>query len=221
MGAPYPPVPNTIRFRLQGSGSGEIWENVLYYQYSGVRPTISSMDALCNSVAAQFAGQMAPMMHTATALEQVNGVDLTDLNGVEGTAVLHTPGTRVGGTLPLSTSMLVSYPVAARWKGGHPRSYLVVGADADLLDAMHWVTTFVNGVAAAWNTFLSNVTGLTSGGTTLSGHVTVRYHGKFLTNNGPPHYVLATPIPYQIAANTAFAHAQLSTQKGRIGRRRK
>jgi hypothetical protein len=111
--------------------------------------------------------------------------------------------------------------VAARWKGGHFRTYLAIGTDTNLQDQMHWTTAFTNSAQTEVNTFLANCIGSTSGGTTLTAHVGVRYHGKFLTNNGPPHFVLATPVAYQIASNTSTTHAQLSTQKGRIGRRRK
>lgn len=221
MGAPYPPVPNTIRFKLQGTGSNEIWENVLYYSYSGVSPTVSAMDALCASVLSQYTGQMASLTHPSTFIQMVSGVDLNSTNGVEGSSQLVTAGTATGGPLPLNTAMLVSHPVSARWKGGHFRTYLAIGTDTNLADQMHWTTAFTNSASTQFNAFLANCTGLTSGGTTLTSHVGVRYHGKFLTNNGPPHFVLQTPVAYQIASNTSVTHAQLSTQKGRIGRRRK
>jgi hypothetical protein len=221
MGAPYPPVPKTIRFRIQGTGSGEIWENIFYYSYSGNAPTITAMQTLCADVGAQWVGQMAPLQHPETATTVISGVDIDSLNGVEAASQGTNPGTATGGTLPLNTAMLVSHPVPARWKGGKFRSYLAIGTDTALQDQMHWTTAFTNSASTAVNTFLSNCIGITAAGTTLAAHVGVRYHGKFLTNNGPPHFVLATPVAYTIAANTSVTHAQLATQKGRIGRRRK
>jgi hypothetical protein len=221
MGAPFPPVPNAIRFKLAGSGSGEIWENIFYYQYSGVSPTVTAMNSLCASMLSQFSGQMAALIHPSTFINSVTGVDLNSTNGVEGTSQLVTAGTATGGPLPLNTAMLVSHPASARWKGGHFRTYLAIGTDTNLADQMHWTTAFTNSAQTQFNAFLSNCIGITSGGTTLTAHIGVRYHSKFLTNNGPPHFVLATPVALQIASNTSVTHNQLSTQKGRIGRRRK
>jgi hypothetical protein len=221
MGAPYPPVPNTIRFKVSGAGSGEIWQNIFYYQYSGNPPTVPSMQTLCNGILSQFDGQFMSLIHPDTSITGVVGVDLNSLNGVEGANSATSVGTAAGGPLPLNTAMLVSHPVAARWKGGHFRTYLAIGTDTNLQDQMHWTTAFTNSAQTQVNAFLSGCTGLTAGGTTLTAHVGVRYHGKFLTNNGPPHFVLDTPVAYQIAAGTSVTHNQLSTQKGRIGRRRK
>jgi hypothetical protein len=179
------------------------------------------MQSLCASVASLYTGAMLALLHPDTSVTSVTGVDLNSTAGVEGSSALTTPGTMTGGPLPLNTAMLVSHPVPARWKGGHFRTYLAIGTDTALQDQMHWTTAFTNSAQTQFNTFLSNCVGISAAGTTLTSHLGVRYHGKFLTNNGPPHFVLATPVAYQIAPNTSICHAQLSTQKGRIGRRRK
>jgi hypothetical protein len=221
MGAPYPPVPNTIRFRIQGTADPEIWENVLYFNYTGNAPTAASLITICNDVANQFIGQIAPLMHPNVSLTQTTAVDLASTQGAEATFVFTSPGQRSGGPLPGNTAFLSSFPVQMRWKGGHFRTYWLIGSDTDLANPMEWTTAALNIFTTGVNTFLSDCVGISAGGTTLSTHCGVRYHGKFLTNNGPPHFVLQSPFSLPIPANSAVGHQQLATQKGRIGRRRK
>lgn len=221
MAGPMPPIPNVISVQLRGTTPGEIWENVLYYSYTGPPPS----SANCQSFATDFSGvwgnSIAQLCPSPIILTEVVVTDLNSATGGQGIDSTHKIGTRGDDVIGSNTAFLVSYPVPLRFRGGHFRTYLLVGGNADNADGMSWHPAFVTEATGQWNNFLNGLYGATVGSTTLASHVAVRRHGKFLPNEGPPHYVLNNPIVMPIPQGGGVGHAQMASQKGRIGRRSK
>lgn len=223
MGAPLNPVPNVLKVYLQGfidTSQQEIWGNVLHFQYSGTPPSNATCATLGTLIASQWATHMAPACPSPTSLQVVQVTDLTSTTAGEGEALVLHPGSRGDDSIPANAALLISYPSALRYKGGHPRTYLYVLGNADLSGAMSWSPAATTEVQGDWQAFLTGCVGLTSGGMTISGFCSVRYKGKFLPNSGPPHFYLNTPLINPIPPGQAAAHAQIASQRGRINRRR-
>jgi hypothetical protein len=224
MGAPLAPVPNVLRVTLEGfvdtSSADTLWVNVLHYQYGGTPPSNATCAAIAGSIATIWSQNIASLCPSPTTLQVVTVTDLTSNTAGAGEALVLEAGTRGDDSIPANAAVLISYATPARYKGGHPRTYLYVLGNADLQGATNWSTAATAEVQTKWRAFMQAVLGASQAGTTLSGFCAVRYRGKFLPNGGPPHYYLDTPIVMPIATTSATARQQMSSQRGRIERRR-
>jgi hypothetical protein len=198
----------------------EIWGNVLHFLYSGTAPTNAVLSTMAAAVSGFWGTHMAPECPSPTALTSVQITDLTSDTAAEGTWTGVIPGTRGDDSIAANGSVLISYPTALRYKGGHPRTYLYVLGNADFLGAMEWSTAATAEVQTHWQAFLTAIVGYTASGMTVSEMVTVRMHGKYLPNSGAPHYYLTTPLISPVVIAQATAHQQIASQRRRIGRAR-
>lgn len=224
MGAPLNPVPNVLRVVTEGfvdtSAADTLWANVIHFQYGGTAPSNAGCTAIAGNIASAWATNMAPECPSPTTLQAVTVTDLTSPTSGAGEALVIHAGTRGDDSIPANAAVLISYPSALRYKGGHPRTYLYVLGNADLQGATNWSTAATAEVQTHWRAFLTACLSAGTGGTTLSGFCSVRYRGKFLPNGGPPHYYLTTPLVNPIPISSAIAQQQMASQRGRIERRR-
>lgn len=225
MGAPLNPVPQVLRVVLQGfvdtSAADTLWANVLHFSYGGIAPSNGGCAAIAGNIMGNWAANVASLCPSPTTLQLVSVTDLTSPTSGAGEALAVHPGTRGDDSIPANAAVLISYPSALRYKGGHPRQYLYCLGNADLQGATNWSTAATAEVQTKWRAFLhSCLSSGSAGGITLSSFVTVRYKGKFLPNGGPPHYYLTNPIVNPVPDNSAIANQQMASQRGRIERRR-
>lgn len=226
MGAPLPPVPNVLELRIAGTTPGELWANIFHMQYSGTPPTSSGLPLLTNQLVAAWTANMAAECPSPIVLTSATATDLNSNTGAQSVHLANVPGTRGDDIMAANAAMLISYPSSLRFRGGHFRSYLLVGGNADNQDGMNWHSAFVVEVQAHWISFMQSLVGFTFSGTTLTQLVGLKRHGKYLPNTGhggpnTPPYVLTTPIVVPLVINQITAHQQIASQKGRIGRRKK
>jgi len=223
MGAPLNPVPGVLKAFFEGYVDGldvYKWGNVLHFAYTGGPPS----DADCATIAGTFRNawntDMGPECPSPTTLQSVTVTDLTSVSSGEGQSLTVASGSRGDDSIPANAAVLISYPSTTRYKGGHPRSYLLAGGNADLNGAAEWSSAFVTEVQTHWRSMLTACLAATSGTTAVSSFGFVRYHGKYLPNSGAPHYYLDTPIYSAVAVSTATARAEMASQRRRIGRRK-
>jgi hypothetical protein len=224
MGAPLNPIPNVLKVFLEGAvdnSSPEKWGNVLHFTYSGTAPSNATCATIATNFAAVWTPHMAPECPSPTKLKSVTVTDLSSPTAGAGQWLGSLPGTRGDDSIAANACVLISYPSALRYKGGHPRTYLYCLGNADFTGATEWTAAATNEVQTHWQDYLTS--GLTTGtaGTVVAGFCSVRYKGKFLPNSGPPHYYLNTPLVNPINISTATAQAEIASQRRRIGRVRK
>lgn len=222
MGAPLNPVPNVLKVFIEGNTDTtdtEKWGNVLHFEYSGTAPSNATCATIAGNIITAWAGHVASLCPSPTTLKSVTVTDLTSPTAGEGVGLTTTSGTRGDDSIPANAAVLISYPSALRYKGGHPRTYLYVLGNSDLTGAGQW--TPLAEVDSHWQAFLTAVLAAGASGTVISQFCSVRYRGKFLPNSGPPHYYLNTPLVNVIPIAQAQAQAEIASQKGRVGRRRK
>jgi hypothetical protein len=128
-----------------------------------------------------------------------------------------TPGLRAGAFLPADACLLINYPITRRYRGGHPRQYLSVGIQTDLLDRAHWEGSFVVAVHAAWQAFIAEIVGQIVGTTTIESqgcvsYVSVAENPIYPNRRAVPLYEAFTP-------SDNSASAELASQRRRIGRK--
>lgn len=222
MGAPLNPVPQVLKVFLQGFVDGTDtfkWGNVLHFGYTGTAPSNATCATIAGDISAAWNTNMASLCPSPTSLQSVTVTDLTSTTSGAGQSLTTHAGTRGDDSIPANAAVLVSYPSALRYKGGHPRTYLYVLGNADLTGAAEW--TPVAEVNTKYQAFLTAVTALSVSGCNVNSFCSVRYRGKFLPNGGPPHYYLTSPLVNPITISTATARAEMASQRRRIGRVRK
>lgn len=219
---PLPNVPGVIKSIAKGV-SGEAtpldWANILHFAFSGTSPTTAFLTTLAGVIASEWSTHMAPEQVSNCELTEVSLIDLTSPTaaGVDvGAGVI---GTRGDDEIPANVAYLVNYPISRRYRGGHPRNYLIVGGNADFLDAAHWSDAFTAEVATHWAAFLDAIVGYSASGTTLNALVNVSYIDKNL-NPTPPYY-RTTPIVDTITVADLVGEQQMASQRRRIGRHRR
>jgi hypothetical protein len=162
---------------------------------------------------------MAPECVNNVTLGGVDAIDLTSATSAAVDISAGVPGTRGDDEIPANVAYLVDYPIVRRYRGGHPRSYLLVLGNADFLDAAHWSSAATAEVATHWEAFLNAIVGFTSSGFTVNNLVNVSYVDKAL-NPTPPYY-RTTPLVDVITVADAIGNQQMASQRRRIGRHRK
>lgn len=205
-----PPIytDQVIRVAFQGDVGTREWSNIMHYKYSGSAPSPSDLTAMGDVLAAAWALYMTPLQDADTSLVSVKLTDLTSAFSAQVDDPAVTPGTRAGNYLPASASVLITYDVDFRYRGGHPRNYLSVGVQGDLNTAQQWEGTFVTTATTAWNDTINGPVGNTYGSTAIAslGMVSLRTGGS---PRGAGLYV-----PY--SGSVGFGQVALGTIKRRL-----
>lgn len=222
MGAPLNPVPQVLKVFIEGFVDGTDtfkWGNVLHFGYTGTAPSNATCATIAGDISTAWSTNMASLCPSPTTLQSVTVTDLTSTGSGEGQSLAAHAGTRGDDSIPANAAVLISYPSAIRYKGGHPRTYLYILGNADLTGAAEW--TPLSEVNTKYQAFLTACISLSVAGCNVNSFCSVRYRGKFLPNGGPPHYYLTTPLVNPISVSSATARAEMASQRRRIGRVRK
>jgi hypothetical protein len=177
---PAPPA-HTVRVALSGSLWSHKWVNVWWLSTpsaSGV--TTNDMKTLADGIAAAWATNVAPVVHTGITLTQVSleyfPGDGTVLDYV---GTYSTVGSRGTGPQDAACSTVVDWVISAYYRGGHPRSYIGAPASADISNGSDLSSAFLTACATGMNAFRNAVNALapTTIGTVTMGTV------SFVTNH--------------------------------------
>ena len=159
---------DVIRVAFEGTVGARQWSNIVHYKFSGGGPSVGDLTTMGDALAGDWEALMTPFQDADTALTGVKLTDLTSALGAQTTVGADLVGTRDGAYLPASASVLVTYDVAVRYRGGHPRNYLSVGVQADLDTAQTWTADFATDVQNAWNELTAAPVGVTYGATSIT-----------------------------------------------------
>lgn len=219
---PLPAVPQVLKIETMGV-TGEAtelpWANVYHFGYTGTAPSNTACAAMAANVATQWITHMAPECVSNVTLTDVNVTDLTSATAGTGSHFGSDAGSRGDDEIPANVAFLVTYPVQRRYRGGHPRTYLIVGGNADFLDAAHWSAAFTAEVQTHHQAFLAGIIGFGSGGATINNFVNVSYYDKAL--NPVPPYRRTTPLVDDLDPTSAVYNGQIASQRRRVGRHRR
>jgi hypothetical protein len=175
-----PAAAGVVRTALSGTTTGAgVWLTRFYTHYSGTPPTNAQLATYDAAIGTAWGTNIKPLQNAALALVQIASEDLTSATGAVDTTASAQTGTRAGSALPSSAAAVISYVIARRYRGGHPRGYWPLGADSDLNSETQWTAAFV----ASLNTGLANFfTAVAAAGWTGAGtltHVNVSYYSGF------------------------------------------
>lgn len=215
---PLPPVPGVIKFTMGGLYGPHPWQNVLHFRYSGQIPTATTLTQMSINAGSAWVINMAPECPSHITLTLITMTDLASQSGAVGENVANVPGTRGDDTVTANAAMLVRYPVSMRYRGGHPRTYLAVGGNADDADASDWSANFTAEVQAHFRAFTTAIGTQSVGGTTMGNQCAVSYNGKYKPIVPPTNYPAPEILDFGGVA-TGVTQAQVCSQRRRIGRK--
>lgn len=215
---PLPPVPGVLHIVLAGTSATRKWANGLHWGYTGTPPTNATCQALGNLLANAWQANIASLQPSPIVMTTITVTDLSSPTSGQGVVNPNIAGTRGDDVIGANTAVLISYPVQGRFRGGHPRTYLLAGGNADNQDGMNWHPAFAAGVDTQWRAFLAAIQAMATGGMAMGQFGFVRYNGRFLPNDGPPGYRLTTPVFVPLQTAAAFTQTQMASQRRRIGR---
>lgn len=217
MSTPLPPVPNVVKVAVEGTTSFlKNWFTLFHWFYTGGPPTTGDLLNIALAFAQEYASDFMGFAPPSTT--ETNAV-ATDLSTVMMPSInqpfIHA-GTSTADKLPANCATLYNWETSMRFKGGHPRNYLYIGADENLLDESQWNSAYIHDATVAMQTFVANLTGLSFGGTHLVKPVMVSYFGGAPTIDGKSQR-RAVPLVLDIT-NPAVNHI-VGSQRRRLGRR--
>jgi hypothetical protein len=181
-----PDVSKVVRVSLIASDAADL--NVVtrfYISYTGTAPTSANLDSFGSTVANELDSHVKGLTKSGINYREIDLVDLSSPSAGAAAHAIDIDGTRSGTTLAAGTCCVVSYKIARRYRGGHPRGYWPVGTISDIETSQDWTDAFLSSVDSGLGSFFTGVTANPwSGGGTLK-HVNVSYFHGFTSVEDP------------------------------------
>jgi hypothetical protein len=207
---PLAPVPNCLKVEIMGTTTAGLnWANILHFNWSGTAPTVAACEAIAEQVFNEYNSQMLTNASADISLTEVQVTDLTSNTSSQGSYEGAATGDLEGSVVPAGASVLAQYASTLRYRGGHPRTYLVLGESLKLENTSTWTSAFVTAVEEAWTAFLAAVVGYASGGCTVGSQVAVSYS----SGHAP------RPDPIKLPLTFTGCSATVASQRRRTRRR--
>ena len=208
-----PDVPNVIKFVIEGTLDGVNWANIFHWLYSGSAPSNAELGTILSQFATEFGNgggvlNWDSLAHDQVFLSNSTAEDLTTHSSATAELPLSVNGTLSGGKLPASAAVVMTHSINRRYRGGHPRSYLMLGDTTKLQDSTFWATAFLDSVISWYNGFVAGINGISAGGTTLTSPVSVSYFSG--------HALRSVPVIDPITSS--FPRQRVCSQRRRLGK---
>lgn len=184
---PLPAVPNVIRMRILWEIQGKSNQGQrMFISYSGGPPAPSDLTAFANKYITAWNTNMPSLYNVDQTFLGVILEDLSSATGAVAEVAASVVGTRGSNVLPPSAAIVVSFEIARRYRGGHPRSYWPLGTSEDTEQGTGQFTeTFQSAVASAVSAQTDSILAQTSGSTTTESQVNVSYYDGFTAIENP------------------------------------
>jgi hypothetical protein len=172
-----PNVPNTVRVDLNWEIGTDLHVGTkFYFQYDGDPPDVSGVLDIGDAVAASWAAHLQDLSRTGIICVETVVTDINSEDGLRAIVPIGENGTLGGAVLPQSICGLVNHTVAARYRGGKPRSYPPIGSADTLASPAQWESSFITSVNAGWAAFTAALIGVEFDTTTLTQYGAVSYY---------------------------------------------
>jgi hypothetical protein len=209
---PLPAVPAVIRFSVEGRCGDGAWVNVLHFRYTGSVPDAAALNGFANDALNQWNSDFSSLMPTTSSVVRATAIDLSTPLTAAGVFEDTLVGTRAGTGVSACLAVLVSKNVARRYRGGHPRSYLAIGVEADLATASTWTAGLIAATTSDYEAFVTGMLADTHGGTVLASECVVSYVDKAVN----PVYPFRRAVPLVLDVLGSVAKTAIAIQRSRM-----
>lgn len=201
MSGPLPAVAKVVRFDLhQTYGPNAHVQDRIFLRYSGTM-SVADLTTVCTTMRNAWNTNMAPALITSHTLTSILATDLTSNTAAQATNSTASVGTVVDAILPTGTALVIKFRIGKRYRGGHPRFYLVGRGDASLQTSNTWTAACVTGVTNAFSAFIAAAVLAPPAAVGTLTHTTVNYFSGFTVVTNPVTHrarnvptVLGTPL---------------------------
>lgn len=146
---PMPPSPGTIKLELIGNlGGVSQFANIFHFGGDTVAWDGATLFGFWGGVDSALQELYQGNGGTAMTVTQAKLTDLTSDTGSTLVEDISWVGTRAGISPPASASVMGTYQITRRYRGGHPRTYFPFGSVGLFLNPQAWDETFIANVAA-------------------------------------------------------------------------
>lgn len=214
-----PPLPSpgkVAKLVLNWSLEDVIAENIFYFSYTNGPPLTGDFVNLAGHIEADL---LAPWVGACLPLVTLNYAEYTDLDTAMGVVYSHVPaftGTNTGNRLSANNAVVVQKMITRRYRGGHPRTYMMCGADGNLNagSAKDWQPAFLANIQAGWAAFLALFPYNAPMGTWNP--VNVSYYETLYPGGVPTKTVRTTPLVDSIISYDT--KSRVCSQRRRLGK---
>lgn len=155
-----PPLPspgNVVKYEYNYGTDEVTATNIFYFSYTGASG-LSLSELSTFAVSSAMGNLAAPYVGASLDTTVSQQSKMTDLSSDVGPVYEFTPGwtgTNTGEAIPASASVLVSHEILRRYRGGHPRTYMMVGGAGDFLSGStrDWQAEFLGNIQAGFDAF--------------------------------------------------------------------
>jgi hypothetical protein len=144
------------------------------------------------------------------------GADVLDINSSTSLSLFHGALTPVAGTMgfPMGAqvAILISSSVGARYRGGHPRTYLPYVGQSVMFSGDTLLTAHLTAIQGAWTTTIAN---MAAGSITVSGVTYTCQTQQFGAILGKPRTGHVT-VPRFATVGSSLVNDRVATQRRRL-----
>lgn len=206
-----PFVANVLKVQLNGIAGISKMANIFHVKWTGTAPSVATLQLLATDIAAAYLTNFGANLSANFAWKNYIITDLTSATSNRAEGTLSGSGSAAGAMLPGNVALVISWSIALRYRGGHPRTYLGGIPSAQATDSNTWGSAALTAFGTGATNFLTAVNALTRGGNTYAlGSVDYWAHGA------KPPQLLATPLFYPF--QSATVHPRIDTQRRRLGK---
>ena len=215
-----PPLPSpgmVVKMVLQYHQDDGAAENIFHFQYTNPsQATSANMGGLWAFMETDFLAAYVGASLAAVTMDKVTLTDLSSSSGAEYTTTPSFTGTNTGSVLPASAAVCVQHVIARRYRGGHPRTYMMVGSASDFATSSvkDWQASFLTNIQNGWNSFNALFPFSTAGG--IWSRCNVSYYETVIVGGVPTRQVRATPLVDTIESD--IAKVRVCSQRRRLGK---
>jgi hypothetical protein len=215
MPVPQPPG-GTLQVAISGDFDGAPWTNIFHAAVDGYEAAVEAdVIGLVHQFYNSYIGAITPEQSSELTALRADGIlwqdDGTELLGSYSNPVAGGDG---GVVLDASVAVVISWRVAAHWKGGHPRTY-IPGIVQDRLDTTRqFSTATVTAFQAAANAFVASVVSLTQGPLSITSLAVLRRFGNGGSETVPKTYL---DPPELVPIVSGIARGHIGSQRRRLG----
>jgi hypothetical protein len=213
-----PPLPSpgqVVKLEYNYASDDAVATNIFHFAYSGAGSLSIGELAAFNSSTEIATNISAP--YIGASLAATHGIDsfITDLStdvGVTGVLAYDWVGTNTGSPMPASAAVCVSHEILRRYRGGHPRTYMMVGSASDygVSSIKDWQTSFITNIQTGWSDFLAGFP------LTISARTWTPVNVSYYETVGGVKTVRPTPLVDLIVAHVT--RTRICSQRRRLGK---
>lgn len=219
-----PAVPKVVQIAVETKALNvsDLFINRVHYEYTGTAPTSGELSSFATTVLTAWGAAFAPSMTDDKTFVGLTAVDLSSSTSAAAEVTDSIAGSLTGNILPADTCFVLSASVARRYRGGHPRVYLPLGATASLLTGRTWQAAFITAVQTANDGLVIAIEGAGWTGAGTLSPVNVSYYAGYHLVTYPSGRSRDVPTlrvggPVVDAITGYVGRSQLGSQRRRVG----